>query len=131
MSAPAFDTAPPPQNTSENPTAVMTAQTLFFLNGAIWLLLGIASLVRAADSIAAQTSVVIIPALMFANTCVALWISWGIGKRRRRFFYLAVAFLAVNIILTVTDEFGIFDLITLLIDAALLGLLIGTRSTYS
>ena len=54
----------------------------------------------------------------------------GIGRRRRLFYFFAMAILAVNIILTVTDEFGLLDLATLLIDLVLLGPLIVTRSEY-
>jgi hypothetical protein len=49
----------------------------------------------------------------------------GIGTTQKRFFYLAFLVLAINILLTVTDQFGILDLATLVIDVILLGLLVG------
>ncbi len=54
----------------------------------------------------------------------------GIGTRRKDFYYFALAvlaILAINILLTVKEEFGAFDLATLFIDVLLLGLLIGIR----
>jgi hypothetical protein len=54
----------------------------------------------------------------------------GIGKRNKIFYYFAIVLLAINIVLTVTDEFGLFDLITLIIDLVLLGLLIATGRKY-
>ena len=36
----------------------------------------------------------------------------------------------VNLVLTVTDEFGLLDFITLVIDAVLFGILIVTRARY-
>ena len=54
----------------------------------------------------------------------------GLGKRQRRFYYLAILVLAVTIILTFTDEFGLLDLLTLIMDGVLLGLLIATRAAY-
>ena len=52
------------------------------------------------------------------------------AAKREGFFYLAVAVLAANIVLSVTDEFGLFDLIVLLIDLVLLALLIATKTRY-
>lgn len=53
-----------------------------------------------------------------------------IGKPNRLFYFFGVMVLAINIILTVTDQFGVLDLITLVIDMVILGLLIATRSYY-
>jgi UPF0716 family protein affecting phage T7 exclusion len=47
---------------------------------------------------------------------------------QKRFYILGMAVLVVNILLTVTNEFGALDLITLLLDVAILGLLIATRN---
>jgi hypothetical protein len=58
-------------------------------------------------------------------------LGFAIGKGKKRLFYLAIAVLVINIILTVIDEFGIFDFATLLIDVVLLALLIVTRSRYN
>jgi hypothetical protein len=52
--------------------------------------------------------------LMFGNAGAMLLAGIGIGKPRRLFYLFAMAVLAVNIILTFTDQFGIFDLLTLL-----------------
>lgn len=68
--------------------------------------------------------------LMFGNAGAMLLAGIGIGKPRRLFYLFAMAVLAVNIILTFTDQFGIFDLLTLLVDLALLAFLILARSWY-
>jgi hypothetical protein len=68
--------------------------------------------------------------LMFVNAVVLIWIGWGIGKSQRLYYYFGLLVLAGNIFLTLTDEFGIFDLVTLIINASLLVLLIVTRSKY-
>lgn len=68
--------------------------------------------------------------LMFVNAAVLIWIGWGIGKGQRLYYYFGLLVLAGNIFLTLTDEFGIFDLMALIINASLLVLLIVTRSKY-
>jgi hypothetical protein len=119
-------------NSSRSPTVVIAVQALFFLNAAIWLAFGIGSLVRLAHRNPDQPiTAAVVAILMFGNVGAMLGAGLGLGRRRRWLYTLALLVLAVNIILTVTDRFGIFDLITLIIDVALLGLLIATRKLYS
>jgi hypothetical protein len=68
---------------------------------------------------------------MFGNMAAMLVCGIGIGTPNKLFYYLALFVLAVNIILTVTDEFGFFDFSTLLIDIVLLALVIVTRHRYA
>lgn len=73
----------------------------------------------------------VVAGLMFGNAGAMLLSGWGLAKRKRGFFFLAIAVVGVNILLTVTDEFGLFDLIVLVIGFALLALLTARRSQYS
>ena len=112
--------------------SVRAAQILFFLNAAIWLVLGIISLFRIPHNGQGQYLVpIIIGILMFGNAGAMALCGILLGKQRRSFLYLAVGVLAINILLTITDQFGVLDLITLIIDVILLGLLFLTRWTYS
>ena len=116
---------------SKAPTSVKAAQALFFANAVIWLLLGITSLGRLAGSSTSQTTAMLIVALlMFGNAGAMLVAGVGIGKQHRLFYFFGLAVLVINIILTVTDQFGVLDFITLVIDVVLLGLLIVTRARY-
>ena len=115
----------------ETPTSVKAAQVLLFILGAIWILFGVASLISLVNSSTNPTVTLwVVAILMFGNAGALLVIGWGIGKQKRLFFSLGIIVLAANIFLTVTDEFGIFDLITLIIDLVLLILLFVTRSRY-
>lgn len=119
-------------SSSQTPISVRVVQALFFLNAAIWLLFGVSSLVRLSNGNPDRAITGwIVAILMFGNAGAMLWSGVGIGKQQKRFYYLAVVVLTVNIILTVTDEFGIPDFITLMIDIVLFGLLIATRKRYS
>jgi hypothetical protein len=114
---------------STAPGSIRAAQALFFANALIWLILGIASLVRLASG--QGLTPVIIAVLMFGNAGAMLVSGLGIGTRQRRYFYLALAVLAVNILLTFTDQFGLLDFVTLVIDLALLALLVTSRAHYA
>ena len=107
------------------------AQALFYFNTAIWLIFGIASLVKLAESSSGQPVILwVVGVLMFGNAAAMLLAGLGLGARRRLYYYFALAVLGVNILLTFTDQFGILDFATLVIDVVLFGLLIATRGLY-
>lgn len=107
------------------------AQILFYLNGVIWLFFAIWSLARMdRDGLGSPVATLIIAALMLGNAA-AMWMSgYGLGKRRKIFYYFGIVVLIVNLILTLTDQVGLFDWITLAIDLVLLGLFLATRKSY-
>jgi hypothetical protein len=105
---------------------------LFFLIGGIWIVFGVAALLGTVGGALGPSIVAwIVAGLMFANAGALIWIGWRLEEGDRRTYILGIAVLAVNILLTVTDEFGFFDLITLLIDLTLLTLLIANRSKFA
>ena len=57
---------------------------------------------------------------MAANAAAMLAAGIVIGRKKQQYYYFALALLTVNIILTFTDQFGFLDLVTLLIDLALI-----------
>lgn len=121
------------QNPSvDKPKVVEIARGLFILLGATWLVLGAWSILRVGDSggsvpAAAQWVIIL---LMFANSLVLAWTGYKLRRGNKIYYYFGVLVLAGNILLTFTDEFGTFDLITLIFDAGLFILLLVTRSKY-
>jgi hypothetical protein len=112
------------------PASVKAARALFYVNAAVWMLLGAASLVRmAGNSADPGVTLLVVAMLMFGNAAAMLW-GLGLGKQNRLFYFFAIAVLVVNIILTFTDQFGVLDFATLAIDVVLFGLLIATRARY-
>lgn len=95
---------------------------LFFLNAAIWVLLGVLFLSRTANQMVWMISI-----LMFVNAAIMLVFGLAVGRGGRLVYLATLAFLGANILLTVTDQVGFADLITLLIDLALLVLLVVDR----
>ena len=115
---------------SKVPASLRAAQVLFYVNATIWLLLGAASLVRAGNSTVPVVGLWVMAILMFGNCSAMLLGGLGLGMQNRLFYIFAIAVLVVNILLTFTDQFGVLDFGTLVIDVALLGLLIATRGIY-
>ena len=105
------------------------ASGLFFLMAIIWGIFGINSLLRGLNA-GAMLAAFVLAALMFVNAAFFLWAGWGIHRRKKRFYYLGIVVLALNIVLTITDQMGFYDWATLFIDLAALILLILTRSQY-
>ncbi len=110
---------------------ICIVRTLFFLNAVIWLLFGLISLYRiASGDNAYPITMLVIAVLMFGNV-VALTLSGFVVKwPQKRWFWLATAVLLINILLTFTDQVGIFDLLTLLLDVTILSLLIANRDWF-
>jgi hypothetical protein len=95
--------------------------------------IGIVSLARVSGGAAGQPiMLLVIAVLMLGNAGAMVVAGAGLSTRwRRPAYYWGLAVLAINIILTFRDQFGVFDLLTLLFDLALLGLLIAARKCYS
>ena len=115
----------PSQNTS---SLLRATQALFYLNTVIWLTLAVAFLIRMTSRHPDQMlSNLIVTSLMVANALAMLVCGLGLSRGSIWFYLLALAILAVNILLSVADQFGLLDFITLVIDLGLLGILIIDR----
>ncbi len=102
------------------------ARVIFILNAVIWLVFGVWSLLRISGPGLAQWAVAL---LMFVNAAAMLWSSTALGRQQKRPYFLALLILLSNILLTLTDQMGLFDWATLAVDLLLLGLMavIGKR----
>ena len=108
-----------------------TAQILFFVNAAIWLCFCIVSLVRIGNNNSVPViTLFVVAILMFGNAGAMLAAGITIGQGNRWYYYFAVTLLVVNIILTFTDQFGILDLLTLIIDLITLGLVLISNKAF-
>jgi hypothetical protein len=116
---------------TKTPMVVRSAQALFFLNTLIWLIFGVVSLVRVPDSyLAKPVMITVIGVMMFGNALCMLVSGMWIEKLKRISLFFAFAVLAINIVLTFTDQFGLYDFGTLVIDLTILGLLFAARGYF-
>lgn len=100
-------------------------RTLFFVNAAVWGVFGILSLLRAVDGGSSLRWMFSI--LMFANAVVMGWFGVMIVTGRNWIFFLAILYMAVNVVLSITDQFGWVDALILLLNLVILGLLFVAR----
>ena len=100
-------------------------QGMFFLNAAVWVLFGVLSLLRALDGGSSLRWFISI--LMLTNAVVMLWFGVMIVTGRNWIFFLAILYMAINVVLSITDQFGWIDALILLLNLAVLGLLFVTR----
>lgn len=99
---------------------IQLSKWLFWLNAAVWLIFGIWSMVRIGSGAPGGAVLWVIAILMLGNVAAFLWCSWAVQKQAGWYRFGVTAVLAINILLTFTDQFGIFDLLTLLLDLVLL-----------
>jgi hypothetical protein len=97
----------------------------FFLNALVWLVFGGMSLTLAVE--AGTTIRWVYSLLMFANAMVMFWFGLQIVSGRKGVFFLAIVYMAINVVLTITDQFGIMDALILFLNLILLGLLFVAR----
>lgn len=96
------------------PRPGLWAWTLSLCTALLWIVIAAAYLIRPALSGTPISSLEwVIALLMLGNAVVIVWLGHGLRKGRKSFYYLSLAYLLFNILLTITDDFGIPDLIYL------------------
>ena len=103
---------------------------LFLLTGAILVVLSIGSLLRI-NTNPARTALYIFYALaMFGDAVAMLFCGLQLNKRTKMIFYISISVLALNIFPTIFDQFGLADLLFVLLNIATLVSLILARKEF-
>ena len=107
---------------------VAVGRALLFLNVALWVAFASWSLARTAQPGAQRPTMLLVMGVLMLGNAGALGLA-GLALRpgRRAAFWLAVALVAANAILSVTDEFGPFDLVPLALSLVTLWWLVARR----
>ena len=100
-------------------------QRMLFLNAAVWVIFGGLGVLRAIETDSSLRW--ILSALMVANAIVMLWFGVMIVTGQNWVFFLAILYLALNVVLSITDQFGWIDALILLLNLIVLGLLFVSR----
>ena len=94
----------------------------------MWILFGLGGLVNLiSNSASYPLTTLIISTFMLGGAGALLIVNWGIRNRKRLLYYPGLAIVAVNGFLSVTDEFGWYDLLALISHSTLLVLLVRNR----
>ena len=106
-------------------TMMKTTQAMFFLNALVWLVFSLLSFVRA--SATSNELRWMLSVLMLINAGLMFGFGYLIVKGQPWTFFLAILYVAVNVVLSITDQFGWLDFLIMLFNLVLLGLLFVTR----
>ena len=106
------------------PGSVRVARILFYLMAATWLVFAVFSVVRLLDRLGSPVTPFLVAIFMMGNVAAMALAGLLLGRPHKLWHLFALAVLLVNIVLTFPDEFGLFDLLTLIVDLVILGLLL-------
>jgi hypothetical protein len=94
---------------------VQISQGLVIFNALIWLVIGIAYLVRAGQLPGIPYWVILVMSIgMLGFGAILIGLGIGLATRRRFFFYAALTMIALSVILPIFDDFGLADLLAVL-----------------
>lgn len=121
-----------PEN-SQKINLIQLTQFLFYFLAASWLVEGLISLARSSqtDLPDQPISLLVMALLLLVNVAALFTSGLGLGKAKKSYYYFALIVLTVNLILTITDKIGLFDLFTLFLNLLILALLTKTRKLFS
>lgn len=115
---------------SKPQTPLKVAIVLLVAKSILWLAFAGGYFVRQGGLADLGASSIVMPILMVIDALAYVLIAWGLARNPRIVFLIAAPFLVVNAVLSVTDEFGLFDLIVLVLDLVILGLLLLARRSW-
>lgn len=100
-------------------------QALLFLDAAIWLTFAVAIVARLIPGGPDQALAAgVVAVLMLGNAAALALAGWGLGRGGKLAFVYAIALLAVNIVLSITDQVSRWDWLFLAWEVVLLGLVL-------
>ena len=105
-------------------------QGLFVLNGAVWLLFCVQTLISddgAFGLLAGPAGVIL--GLMFVNGVLLFALAWLAPRRNRWWYFFSVGYVGLNAVLSITDQVGFFDYLVFTLNLVLLGLNFYRRKT--
>ena len=100
---------------------LILTRSLFFINAAVWLIFGALGLMRALAN--TNDWRMILSVLMITNAAVMAWFGVKIVRAQDHIIFFAIIYMALNVVLSVTDQFGWIDALILLLNLIVLGLL--------
>jgi hypothetical protein len=110
---------------------VRLLQAAFVLDVIFWVALSVGGLVMGARAPGGISgSRLVVSAMMLANAALLAWLAWALARRNRIIYIITVVLIFATAVLSITDEVGLFDLISLAVNLGLLILLFLARGEY-
>jgi lysylphosphatidylglycerol synthetase-like protein (DUF2156 family) len=102
---------------------------LFFVAASLLLIFSMATLLRISQN-PVHRVMYLVYAILFFGDAVLMFICGLFVGRQKRVYWFAIVFLSLNIVLTITDQFGIIDFLYLWLNLMILGILIFARNSF-
>jgi hypothetical protein len=120
------------QQRSNPDRQIRVLQAAFGLDAAFWVFMGVVGLILGARPPGGISTLRLIYSLMMlVNAIILAGLAWGLTLRNRLIYILAVLFILANAVLSITDQVGLLDLISLAIHIGLLVLLFLAKEVFS
>lgn len=105
---------------------------LILIKSFIWIIFGIIYLVQLNNFYPPTASYIfiIVAMLIFGNAVAFFLIYLFLPRRKKLIYYSSLAYLFLNIVLAFTDQFGLADFLSLIIDIVIVILLIWKRQDF-
>jgi uncharacterized membrane protein (DUF2068 family) len=101
------------------------ARILFCLEGVIWTAVAVLVLTRSISVGVQQTTMIwILAGLMLGNAAFMFLFAWQVLRDRRFLDFFALLVVGINLVMSVTDQVGLFDMLALALNLILLGVLL-------
>jgi hypothetical protein len=111
-------------------SAIEITQYLFWLTVVVLVVFGVGSLLRIGDNPSRTSLYAFYAVIMFGDALLMGFCAWHLPRRTRFIFFFSAFVLAANIIPTIFDQFGLPDLLFVLLNIATLVFLILARKDF-
>ena len=111
-------------------TPFQITRYLFLFTFAVLVVFGVGSLLRIFTNPDRAVLYVFYAVVMFGDAVLMGFCAWQLPKRTKFIFYFSIFVLALNIIPTIFDQFGLADLLFVLLNIATLVSLIISRKEF-
>jgi hypothetical protein len=111
-------------------TPAALVQYSFFFTAIVLMAFGVNSMFRVSPDANMKAVYMAYAILMLGDALAMLFCGLLIRARKTAIFWVAVIVLSLNIILTIFDQFGLIDLLFVLLNASTLGLLFNLRKEF-
>jgi lysylphosphatidylglycerol synthetase-like protein (DUF2156 family) len=108
---------------------VQLARYLFFVAASLLLIFSIGTLLRIYQNPDHRVMYLVYATLFLGDAALMFICGLFVGKQKRVYWF-AVVLLSLNIVLTITDQFGIIDFLFLWFNLIILGILIFARKSF-
>lgn len=112
-------------------SAPQLVRYLFLFTAAVLIVFGIGSFVRIGENPSQIALYAFYALAMFGDAAFMLVFAFFLQRKKKQIYRLAVTILALNILLTIFDQFGFVDLLFVLLNIVILIFLLAARKEFS